>query len=150
MEIVTVADRPERAGEPAGAAVPQTSNVRKSLLSWLWPRAAAMDDDAFVIRWKRVWASGANARWAGVPESRNPHEAGSAFASAWKAGWLWGDRQPDRREPSVVRFAVPLRRATDSVSPLRRSARAGAVGLSVIAVAGWLWQTRRRSRGSTP
>ena len=46
--------------------------------------------------------------------------------------------------PSVVRFAHPLRRNTDTTARLARTAQAGAVGLSVVTLVGWMWQMRRR------
>jgi hypothetical protein len=110
---------------------------------WLRLWSTESDDDAYVIRWKRSWTAGAEARWQNTPQIKNPHPAGSKMANAWRAGWGWADQQPDRRTPTV-RFAVPQRRAGDRASTLRRSARAGAVGLSAIAVAGWLWRNRRR------
>ena len=137
-------ERDEPVSPEASAQTPRDG--RKSLLDRLWPRPSANDDDAHVMRWKREWASGAEARWAGKPPGDNPHDAGSPFAMAWRAGWRWADQQPNRREPSVVRFAVPQRRASDRVSPLRRSAQAGAVGLSALALASWLWQMRRRKK----
>jgi hypothetical protein len=124
----------------------QSKNGRRSIRDWLRLRRAPVDDDTYVTRWKQTWAGGAEARWRGRAGTDNPHPPDSAFATAWSAGWRWADQQPDRRKPSSVRFAVPQRRAADRVSPLRRSARAGAVGLSVVAVAGWLWQTQRRGR----
>jgi hypothetical protein len=121
-------------------------NDHRSLFKWLRVRRDRRDDDEYVTQWKQSWASGAEARWGGASPGDNPHRSDSAFATAWGAGWRWADQQPDRRTSTVVRFAVPQRRASDRVSPLRRSARAGAVGLSMLAVAGWLWQTQRRAK----
>lgn len=119
--------------------------MNRPLFRWLRRQRTAADDEAQVRAWKRAWVSGAEARWAGTASTSNPNEAGSAPAAAWTAGWHWAEQQPDRREPSRVRFAHPGRRSSDNASPLRRSARAGAVGLSMLAVAAWLWQMRRRS-----
>jgi hypothetical protein len=73
----------------------------------------------------------------------NPHEPGSSRAAAWRAGWHWAEDQPDRRHPDLVRFAHPHRRRADRSSRLVRSAQAGAVGLSMLTIAAWLWQIRR-------
>jgi hypothetical protein len=99
--------------------------------------------DTLVREWKQAWTKGAQARWAGKPAA-NPHPARSSRAAAWTAGWQWADRQPDRREPNVVRFAHPLRRSNDTSARLARTAQAGAVGLSVVTLVGWMWQMRRR------
>jgi hypothetical protein len=93
--------------------------------------------------------AGAQARWSGAAFVKNPHEPRSSAAAAWGAGWRWAEQQPDRRRPEVVRFAHPYRRSTDTPTRVIRSARAGAVGLSVLTLAGWLWQIRRK-RNSTP
>jgi hypothetical protein len=103
----------------------------------------AMPDDAQVREWKRTWVSGAEARWAGTSLLLNPHEPGSSRAAAWRAGWHWAEDQPDRRHPDLVRFAHPHRRRADRTSRLVRGAQAGAVGLSMLTVAAWLWQIRR-------
>lgn len=99
--------------------------------------------DTLVREWKQAWNKGAQARWSGKPFT-NPHPAGSPRAAAWTAGWQWAERQPDRRQPTVVRFAHPLRRNTDTTARLARTAQAGAVGLSVVTLVGWMWQMRRR------
>jgi hypothetical protein len=101
-------------------------------------------DDAKVREWKRTWISGAESRWAGTSLLLNPHDPGSSRAAAWRAGWHWAEDQPDRRHPDVVRFAHPHRRRADRSSRLVRSAQAGAVGLSVLTIAAWLWQIRRK------
>lgn len=114
------------------------------------PGGRTRPDDAQVREWKGSWVSGAEGRWAGTSLLANPYKPGSSRAAAWRAGWHWADLQPDRRQPRPVRFAHPLRRRTDSSSRLVRSAQAGAVGLSVLTIAGWLWQMRRQRarRGS--
>jgi hypothetical protein len=103
----------------------------------------ARPDDAQVREWKRRWVSGAEARWAGTSLLLNPHEPGSSRAAAWRAGWHWAEDQPDRRHPDLVRFAHPHRRRADRSSRLVRGAQAGAVGLSMLTIAAWLWQIRR-------
>jgi hypothetical protein len=100
-------------------------------------------DDAKVREWKRTWISGAESRWAGTSLLLNPHEPGSSRAAAWRAGWHWAEDQPDRRHPDLVRFAHPHRRRADRSSRLVRSAQAGAVGLSMLTIAAWVWQIRR-------
>lgn len=120
--------------------------VRQTALRWLRFWSAPPNDDAYVAQWKRAWTAGAQARWNGAPQGGNPHRSGSPMHKAWIAGWGWADKQPDRRIPSTVRFATPQRRAADRTSTLRRSAQAGAVGLSALAVAGWLWRGRRRTK----
>jgi hypothetical protein len=92
--------------------------------------------------WKSAWTAGAEARWTGT-RSANPHEPGSARAQAWAAGWRWAERQPDRRRSTVLRFAHPRRRSTDRGLGLVRSAQAGAIGLSILAVIGWILRKRR-------
>ena len=136
-----------KGSDPGGTveSVEQRESRRRLRLRWPRLRPDTSDDDAYVRRWKQSWTRGAQARWRGAVSGDNPHRAGSAAARAWEAGWAWAEQQPDRRTPSIVRFAVPHRRADDRLWTLRRSARAGAVGLSVFAVAGWLWQARRRS-----
>ena len=111
------------------------------------PRAPAgkvQPNDAQVREWKGSWVRGAESRWSGASLLANPHKPGSSRAAAWRAGWHWADRQPDRRQPDVVRFAHAHRRRTDKSSHLVRRAQAGAVGLSVLTIAGWLWQIRRQ------
>lgn len=111
------------------------------------PKAVAervQPNDAQVREWKGSWVKGAESRWSGTSLLANPHKAGSSRAAAWRAGWHWADRQPDRRQPDVVRFAHAHRRRTDRSSHLVRRAQAGAVGLSVLTIAGWLWQIRRQ------
>ena len=103
----------------------------------------ARPDDAQVREWKRTWVSGAEARWAGTSLLLNPHEPGAFRAAAWRAGWHWAEDQPDRRHPDLVRFAHPHRRRADRSSRLVRSAQAGAVGLSMLTIAAWVWQIRR-------
>jgi hypothetical protein len=122
-------------GEPAAAAGSVPSRVTAE---------RAQPDDAHVREWKRTWVSGAESRWGGKPLPANPHKPGSSRAAAWRAGWHWADSQPDRRQPRAVRLAHQYRRRTDSPSRLVRSAQAGALGLSVLTIAGWLWQTRRQ------
>ena len=107
-------------------------------------RRQAVAGDMVVREWKQSWVKGAQSRWSGVSVSANPYPSGSFRAAAWMAGWRWADQQPDRRQPNVVRFAHPERRVTDTRSRLMRGAQAGAVGLSVMTLIGWLWQMRRR------
>jgi hypothetical protein len=104
--------------------------------------------DVHVQQWKGAWVSGAESRWAGASVLANPHKGGTTRAAAWRAGWHWADRQPDRRQPDNVRFAHAHRRRTDRASPLVRRAQAGAVGLSMLTIAGWLWQIRRQRRAA--
>ena len=104
--------------------------------------------DVHVQQWKGAWVSGAESRWTGASALANPHQAGTTRAAAWRAGWHWADRQPDRRQPDNVRFAHAHRRRTDRTSPLVRRAQAGAVGLSMLTIAGWLWQIRRQRRAA--
>jgi hypothetical protein len=104
--------------------------------------------DEHVQQWKGTWVDGAESRWAGTTVLANPYKAGSTRAAAWRAGWHWADRQPDRREPANVRFAHGHRRRTDGSSLLVRRTHAGAVGLSVLAVAGWMWEIRRQRRAA--
>jgi hypothetical protein len=111
-------------------------------------RPGSADAHVQVQAWKEAWVAGAQARWSGAPFVKNPHQPRSSAAAAWGAGWRWAEQQPDRRRPEVVRFAHPYRRSTDTPSRVIRSARAGAVGLSVLTLAGWLWQIRR-NRNST-
>jgi hypothetical protein len=99
-----------------------------------------------VQTWKEAWAGGARARWSGTGFIHNPHEPRSPSAAAWAAGWRWAEQQPDRRRSDVVRLAHPYRRSTDTPARVIRTARAGAVGLSVLTLAGWLWQMRRKRR----
>jgi hypothetical protein len=101
-------------------------------------------DDAQVREWKRAWVRGAEGRWAGTSLLVNPHNPGSSRAAAWRAGWHWAEGQADRRQPGLVRFAHPHRRRADGSSRLVRSAQAGAVGLSMLTIAAWLWQIRRK------
>ena len=96
--------------------------------------------------WKEAWTAGAQARWSGSKDVRNPHGAGSKRAAAWDAGRRWAELHPDRRRNTAVRFAHPHRRSTDYSSRLISRATAGAAGLSALTLAGWLWQMRRRGR----
>ena len=107
-------------------------------------RYRSQPDEARVREWKRTWVSGAESRWAGRSLLANPHKPGSSRATAWRAGWHWADGQPDRRRPGQVRFAHPHRRSTDASSRLVRRAQAGAVGVSMLTIAGWLWHIRRQ------
>src|SRR4051794_32318475 len=110
-------------------------------------RDAKRPDDAQVREWKAHWVKGAESKWAGTALIANPHKPGSSRAAAWRAGWHWAELQPDRRQTNVVLLAHDYRRRTDTSARLVRSAQAGAVGLSMLTIAGWLWRTRRhRSR----
>jgi len=104
--------------------------------------------DVQIQQWKGAWVTGAESRWSGASVVANPHKAGSTRAAAWRAGWHWADRQPDRRQPNNVRFAHGHRRRADRSSPLVRRTQAGAVGLSILTIAGWLWQIRRQRRAA--
>lgn len=102
--------------------------------------------DELVRNWKDAWLKGAQARWSGTSSMTNPYQVNSAQAAAWRAGWRWAEGQPDRRQPTPQRLAHPLRRSTDRTARLIRGAQAGAVGVSVVTLLGWLWQMQRRSR----
>lgn len=119
-----------------------TKSSRWRFLNLVRPERAS-SKDAIVREWKQAWTQGAHARWSGDAPT-NPHQSGSAREAAWSAGWHWAERQRDRRHPEVVRFAHPLRRNTDTTGRLIRTAQAGAVGLSVVTLIGWVWQMRRR------
>lgn len=108
------------------------------------PASAQARPNDQVRAWKAAWVSGAESRWAAQPLLTNPHTAGSSRAAAWRAGWHWAERQPDRREPSAVRFAHQYRRSTDQSFPRVRRTQAAAVGLSALTIAGWLWHIRRQ------
>jgi hypothetical protein len=100
--------------------------------------------DAHVSTWKTAWEAGAQSAWTVGPSALNPYTRDDAVrADAWAAGAQWAQGHADRREPSHVRLAHPLRRRTDTTSRLRRVAKAGGVGLSVLAFVGW---QRRRAR----
>jgi hypothetical protein len=131
---------PVRSPVAEGVAAGVTSPLRRL-------RRPTRAEDAHVREWKEAWVKGAEARWAGTSFHANRYPSRSARAAAWSAGWRWADRQPDRRHAPVARFAHPLRRRTDTTSRLMRSAQAGAVGLSMLTVLGWLWQMRRRRSG---
>jgi hypothetical protein len=123
---------------PTGSARPVVPTTRT---------ARPEPPDVHVQQWKGTWVTGAESRWAGSSVLANPHKAGSTQAAAWRAGWHWADRQPDRRQPNNVRFAHGHRRRADrATSPLVRRTQAGAVGLSMLTIAGWLWQIRRQRR----
>jgi hypothetical protein len=132
---------PERT--PVGSTVRENVPPAAPVLQRL-PGSRIRPDDAQVREWKGTWVRGAESRWAGTSVLANPHKPGSPRAAAWRAGWHWADRQPDRRQPRLVRFAHPQRRRTDQSSRLVRSAQAGAVGVSMLTIAGWLWQMRRK------
>jgi hypothetical protein len=140
----TPAKTSQSAAEETAAAAPSSLHGRPH-------RATAehtQPDDAQVRVWKRTWVTGAESQWAGTSLKANPHKSDSQRAAAWRAGWHWAESQPDRREPDQVRFAHGHRRSTDRSALLVRRAQAGAVGLSILTVAGWLWQIRRqRTRG---
>jgi hypothetical protein len=97
-----------------------------------------------VNSWKGAWEAGAQSAWTAGPLALNPYpQNDSVRADAWEAGAEWARRHADRREPGRVRLAHPFRRRADTKSRLRRVAKAGGVGLSVLAFVGWHW---RRSR----
>src|SRR5215210_7964692 len=86
------------AGSPAGEDVTSVQPAERSL-----PRDPARLDDAQVREWKGTWVKGAEGRWAGTSLLANPYRQGSLRAAAWRAGWHWADRQPDRRQAHPVR-----------------------------------------------
>jgi hypothetical protein len=101
-------------------------------------------EDAHVNSWKDAWEAGAESAWTVGPVAVNPYTQDDPVrANAWSAGAQWARGHADRREPGRVRLAHPLRRRTDAGSRFRRMAKAGGVGLSVLAFVGWRW---RRSR----
>lgn len=104
--------------------------------------------EVLVQTWKDAWVRGAKARWAGTPTDKNPYDARTTRGVAWFAGWRWADRQPDRRAARPIRLAHPHRRNTDVVSRLIRHAPTEAVGLSMVALAGWVWHMRGRRRAN--
>jgi hypothetical protein len=119
----------------------------ESLLQRIVParwRRRSTSDDVQVRKWKAAWSAGAQARWRGAPRHSTLNDSRSPAAAAWDAGWLWADRQPDRRVASRPRLAHPLRRDTDS--PARLIGRAGALGVSTFMLARWLWRARRKRR----
>ena len=137
----------EAAPDTAQSAVNETAPVTPSPPHRPLHRAPAehaQPDDAQVRLWKRTWVSGAESQWAGISLLANPYKDDSSRAAAWRAGWHWAESQPDRRQPDQVRFAHSHRRSNDRSSRLVRRAQAGAVGLSMLTVAGWLWQIRRQ------
>jgi hypothetical protein len=107
-------------------------------------RAAGDREEAHVNTWKDAWDAGAQSAWTRGASALNPYPYDdSVRTDAWAAGAQWALTHPDRREPSRVRLAHPLRRRTDTSSRLRRLTQAGAVGLSVLAFVRW---RRRRAR----
>ena len=105
-------------------------------------KQSVADPDSQVQMWKASWVAGAHARWAGRPSHANPYEARSARSDAWTAGWRWAEGQPDRRSATRVRLAHPRRRTTDKGLSQMRTLQAGAIGISGLMLARWLWQTR--------
>ncbi|MGE0464757.1 MAG: hypothetical protein AB7Q16_25605 [Vicinamibacterales bacterium] len=70
-------------------------------------------DDEFIRAWKRAWTEGCEARWSGKGSEDGPHKKGPEH-DAWRAGWLWADTQPDRRDGSrLPSRAHARRRASD-------------------------------------
>jgi len=107
-------------------------------------RRASDHQDAQVNNWKDAWAAGAQSAWGAGPSALNPYTQDDPLrANAWAAGAEWARGQSDLREPSRVRLAHPLRRRTDTGSRLGRVAKAGGVGLSVLAFVGWRWRKAR-------
>jgi hypothetical protein len=105
------------------------------------PNRPAGDQDAQVDSWKDAWEAGAQAAWKVGPSAPNPYSRDdSVRADAWSAGARWARGHADRREPDHVRLAHPLRRRTDAGTRFRRVAKAGGVGLSVLAFVGWRWR----------
>ena len=101
-------------------------------------------EDGRVQTWKGAWIRGANAGWGGRSSAGNPYDAGSLRANAWLAGWRWSQVQPDRRTAKAVRLAHSYRRHTDPPVKLIHGASSPAIGLSILAIAGWIWRVRAR------
>ena len=116
------------------------ANMAGRLVNTVAPpkRRARDQQEAHVDSWKNAWEAGAQAVWTAGPSALSPDTRDDAVrADAWEAGAQWARSHPDRREPSRVRLAHPLRRRSDTKSRLRRVAKAGGVGLSVLAFVGW-------------
>ena len=144
---------PASTAEPTSVPLSGSTDTEAALSQPARPGTAAevvQPSDAQVREWKGSWVSGAESRWSGASLLANPHKAASSRAAAWRAGWHWADRQPDRRESTSVRFAHAHRRRADRTSLLVRRTQAGAVGLSVLTIAGWLWQIRRQKARGRP
>ena len=93
------------------------------------------DADLMVSLWKAAWVEGAKARWSPDVSTANPHAAGME-RSAWDAGWLWAERNPDRRRNLPPYVAHRRRRATDSpvATSVKRAMGLGAAGVAVYAI----------------
>src|SRR5262245_27213270 len=120
------------------------ANLAGRLVNAIAPNRRAVDDEEHVNNWKDAWRVGAQSAWTVGPSALNPYPQDDPVrANAWAAGAEWARGHSDRRVPSRVRLAHPLRRRTDTRSRLGRVAKAGGVGLSVLAFVGWRWRRAR-------
>src|SRR4051812_18945373 len=100
------------------------ANLAARLVNAVGPnRRAADHEEAHVNRWKDGWRAGAHSAWTVGPSALNPYTQDDPVrANAWAAGAEWARGHSDRREPSRIRLAHPLRRHTDTRSRLGRVA----------------------------
>jgi hypothetical protein len=104
-----------RRGPPAAEGSPLVRAAEwlgRTLGRWRRDRNQRRDDE-YIRAWKRAWTEGCEARWSGKERDDGPHKEGPEH-DAWRAGWLWADTQPDRRDASrLTSRAHARRRASD-------------------------------------
>lgn len=72
-------------------------------------------DDKYIRAWKRAWTEGCEARWSGSDREDGPPDASGPEHDAWRAGWLWADTQPDRRDASRLTSRAHARRRSSDL-----------------------------------
>jgi hypothetical protein len=122
------------------ALVRVATQAGRMLGAWRRRRLAAKQD-AVVETWKAAWTEGCEQRWQGATKDAVPYKRGDR-RSAWEAGWLWADGNPDRRDPDGLLNGGQRRPAGQT--RLARAARRGATGLTLLAAARWLWSRAAR------
>jgi hypothetical protein len=135
--ITSMDDRP-----PESAFVTRTA-IRLGHTLGLWRRRRLeAAQNKFVETWKAAWTEGCEAAWHGTAIGAVPYRRGRR-RDAWHAGWHWATTNPGPRSDNGAGVDTRIYRRGED--PALRAAAGGAVGLTVVAAARWLWRARRKT-----
>jgi hypothetical protein len=98
----------------------------------------------FVETWKAAWTEGCEAAWQGIAIGAVPYRRGRR-RDAWHAGWHWATTNPGPGPGNGGAIDTRIYRPGEDPRPVVRAAARGAVGLTVVAAARWLWRSRRKT-----
>lgn len=97
--------------------------------------------DWYVEAWQSAWAEGASARWNGQPPTVRSYRD-APQREAWTAGWMWANRQPDRRVRSRIDPNWAIRTRRERRRAMMSHAKRGMWTVALIMVARWMWQSQ--------